>query len=594
MQRPNPRLCPACRRAGRRHPRAAALRPARGFIALALLLGGNVVCLAQTARFLPPVTECPLPADACVSSDSKNEGASGVAGKQKEENSICESGKLKSEATAAQEEGFSWAKIPPLQVPLPRAGYFILSPTGPGYYSLRDVLTDHWRETPPKYPYPPYSSNAYPFFDADFRYLDDPNNTQHDLFDPIKRMHLGDDWLLSLGGEERLRYMDEIDDARLTNVRNPHLLERTRLYGDLWYLDQFRVYVEGIDAQTTPQRLPPLPIDVDHMDIWNLFVDWKAYQFDGKPLYLRAGRQELYFGSQRLVSPSDWSNIPRTFQGIRAMYQGDKWSVDAFWVHPVHINPTNLDSPDRSQNFAGLWSTYRPRKGQSVDIYYLFLNQSQAVALGQGGVPGGFNVNTWGSRYAGDNNNVLWDVEGMLQLGNWSNQALLAGALTTGLGYRFAELPYNPNFWAYFDYASGDPHPGEGNTRHTFNQLFPWGHTYFGYLDLVGRQNILDPNMQLTVNPTKWIVVGLQGHFFYLASARDALYNASGQAIHIDPTGRSGTHVGNELDFYTNFHLSMHQDVLVGYSHLFLGDYLQKAGIRPAPDLFYLQYSFKF
>ncbi len=30
-----------------------------------------------------------------------------------------------------------------------------------------------------------------------------------------------------------------------------------------------------------------------------------------------------------------------------------------------------------------------------------------------------------------------------------------------------------------------------------------------------------------------------------------------------------------------------------GYSQLFLGDYLQKAGVMPAPDLFYLQYSFK-
>ncbi len=496
-------------------------------------------------------------------------------------------------ATGQQGAGFSWTQVPPLQLPLQRPGFFILPPRGPGYYSFRDWLTGNWREGPPIFPLPPTSSNPYPFFEANYRYLDNPSNTQFDLFDPIKRIHLGNDWLLSLGGEERLRYMNDLDDARLTNLSNPHLLDRTRLYGDLWFRDVFRIYVEGIDAQTSPQRLPPLSIDVDHMDIWNLFIDWKVWDFDGKPVYLRAGRQNLYFGSQRLVSPSDWSNIPRTFQGLRGMYQGDRWSVDAFWVNPVTINPTGLDTPDHKQNFAGLWATYRPRQGQSVDLYDLFLSQSQPLALGEYGARGGYNIHTLGSRYSGDASNFLWDFEGMYQLGNWSNQAISAGAFTTGLGYCFADAPLNPNFWMFFDYASGDPHPGEGNTHRTFNQLFPWGHLYFGYLDLVGRQNILDPNMQLTLNPTNWILLGMQSHFFYLDSPRDALYNASGQPIAIDPTGRYGTHVGNEIDLFSNIHLSPHQDLLIGYSHLFLGQFLEGVGVRSQPDLFYLQYSFK-
>ena len=557
------------------------MRPCHQGIALLLLFIASGLASAQTATLLPPGSEAPQTSASPAPCSETKESATATPSTQKKQ--TCET----------TEKGFSWTKVSPLQLPLPRPGYFDIDPDGPGYFSLRDLLTGTWREGPLKYGYPRASSNKYPFFDANFRYLDEPDNTQVDFFDPIKRMHLGDNWLLSLGGEERLRYMNEVDDARLTNVRNPHLLERTRLYGDLWYRDIFRIYIEGIDAQTTPQRLPPLAIDVDHMDFWNLFVDVKVWQFDGKPVYLRGGRQELYFGSQRLVSPSDWSNIPRTFQGLRGMYHGDKWSVDAFWVHPVHINPTSLDSPDRQQNFAGLWSTYRPRKGQSVDLYYLFLNQFQPVAIGQGGVPGGFNISTWGSRYSGNGKNILWDFEGMYQMGNWSNQAMAAGAVTTGLGYRFAKLPFNPNFWTFFDYASGDPHPGQGSTHHTFNQLFPWGHHYFGALDLVGRQNIVDPNLALLLFPTKWILVRIEGHFFYLASARDALYNASGQAIHIDSTGQSGTHVGNEFDVSTNFHLSAHQDILIGYAHLFIGDYLQRAGIRPAPDLFYLQYSFK-
>ena len=95
-----------------------------------------------------------------------------------------------------------WSKVPPV-TPLPRPGWFIIPPTGPGYYSLKDVVTDTYRQQPPKYPYPPTSIIPNSYYDADYRYLDDPNNTQFDWSDFYKRIHIGDNWLLSIGGEER-------------------------------------------------------------------------------------------------------------------------------------------------------------------------------------------------------------------------------------------------------------------------------------------------------------------------------------------------------------------------------------------------------
>jgi hypothetical protein len=490
-------------------------------------------------------------------------------------------------------EQFSWATVPPIRLPLPRPGWFYIRPNGPGYYSLLDVVTDTWREGPPHFPLPPQTPDPYAFYDADFRYLEDPNNTQVSLTDPLKRIHLGDDWLLSLGGEFRPRYMDEIDYARLTNTYNPHWLDQIQAYGDLWYRDLARLYIDGIDARSYGQVLKPLANDVDHMDFLNLFVDLKVWQFGDNPLYVRVGRQEMYLGSQRLISPADWNNMPRTFQGVRAMYQSPQWSVDAFWVRPVMIFPSSLDEPIDAQNFSGLWTTYRPQKNQSIDAYYLFLSQTAPVAKGEGGVLGGFDVNTIGSRYSGDSNDRLWDFEAMYQFGRWSNQSISAGAATGGLGYRFSALPYNPTLWTYIDYASGDPHPGQGDEHETFNQLFPFGHLYFGYLDLVGRQNIIDPNLQLGINPTNWMFIGAQGHFFFLASARDALYNAAGQVLFVDPTGGDGTHVGNELDIYSIINVTTYQSVLIGYSHMFEGGFLEAAKVSPAPNMFYAQYSLK-
>src|SRR5262249_15425922 len=151
--------------------------------------------------------------------------------------------------------------------------------------------------------------------------------------------------------------------------------------------------------------------------------------------------------------------------------------------------------------------------------------------------------------------------------------------------------PLDPTFWIYYDFASGSEHGVfQGGT---FNQLFPFGHFYFGFIDVVGRQNIQDLNFHAYIWPTKWINSGMQAHFFYLDSGRDALYSAGGAVERTSPKGNAGVFVGQELDFTTNFHLSFHQDILVGYSILFPGEFIRKTGSPTEPQLFYVQYSYK-
>jgi hypothetical protein len=58
---------------------------------------------------------------------------------------------------------------------------------------------------------------------------------------------------------------------------------------------------------------------------------------------------------------------------------------------------------------------------------------------------------------------------------------IIAGMATTGLGYTC--LPLNPTFWV-ITITSGDHTPNSGNYS-TFNQLFPPGHYYQGWADLL-------------------------------------------------------------------------------------------------------------
>ena len=488
--------------------------------------------------------------------------------------------------------GFDWKKVPRVR-PFPRIGNFPVLPTGHGYYSALDQLRGQCLPAPPKYPYPRFGLIQPSFFDVDnFSYLDNPKNTEHDFFDPLKRVRIGDDWLFTTGGDVRWRYENQYN-ARLTQANNDYNLYRTRAYADLWYRDDFRVFVEYIGAWSANQNLPPLPIDQNKSDFLNLFVDVKLADLGGEPAYLRVGRQELLFGSQRLVSPLDWANTRRTFQGIRGFRQTEKWDFDLFWVQPVIPNPDRLDSVDNNQNFAGAWATYRPKKGQAIDAYYLLLDNTNRVT--QQGIPrGNFTRHTTGGRVSGAEGNFLYDFEAALQFGSQGRRDVFAAMATAGAGYNFKDRRWNPTVWAYYDYASGGG--ATRGTARTFNQLFPFGHYYLGWIDQVGRQNIQDLNFHLYLYPTKWLTAWTQFHSFWLADKTDALYNAAGNAIRRDPTGRAGSHVGEEVDFVLNFHLTKHADLLTGYSYLWGGNFLRNtSGANAAANagFYFLQMSYR-
>jgi hypothetical protein len=494
----------------------------------------------------------------------------------------------------------------PVVTKFPPPGNFLVQPTGPGYYTGLDFILGNERENPPKYPYPRFGIMPFPFFDASFAYLDDPNNTDTDLFDSIKRIHVGDHIIVNFGGEFRERLANETNSrllnapASLAGTNNNYDLTRARAYMDVWYDDCIRVYVEYLIAQTQNQNLPPLITDHDDSDLLNAFVDLKCLELFDNPVYFRFGRQELLYGSQRLISPLDWANTLRTFQGGKLFYRSEDFDADVFCVQPVVPNFGHFSSVDNQQIFTGAWLTYRPAPGQVMDAYYLDLDNSNlAVATGFRGRTGCFNDNTIGARYAGDTRGgILWDFEGMYQFGSWVNQHINATAYTGGLGYGFKDCCLTPTFWVYYDFASGDPFPNGTDSHQTFNQLFPFNHYYFGQMDLVGRQNIKDFHLNAGFYPMPWITCLLEYHMLRLDSPTDFLYNSAGVGIRRDPTGRAGTDVGDLLQVVTDFHLDNHSDIFVSYGHLFVGDFIRNTAVNfkaaRSPDYLYCAYCFRF
>ena len=484
-----------------------------------------------------------------------------------------------------------WSNVPFAIRPMPRPGNFPVPPSGPGYYSLMDCLTDTCREKRPPSGYAPLALMPPSFFDADFRYVESLGFGQRTFVEKLKRMHLNDCLMFSTGGQFWTRFASE-HNSRLTEADNSYALPRVRLFGDLSFGELARVYGEFIWADSVSEELRPLPVDVNRGDLLNLFLDVNVVNWNNHPVVARVGRQELLLGSQRLISTLDWANTRRTFEGVRVFRKGEKWDLDAFWVQFVPASPSSFDRPDENQDFTGAWLTRRPQKGHFFDLYYLFLNNTNNIVR-EGIVQAPFEASTLGARWAGEKNGVLWDFEAALQVGNRNAGDLVAGAATAGLGRHFKDMPLKPTAWVYYDYASGDSDPNSGRST-TFNQLYPFGHYFLGWIDQVGRKNIQDANAHLFLYPASWMTVWLQYHHFWLAQNRDALYNAGGVAIRRDPTGQAGSDVGDEIDVVLNFHLTRYSDIMVGYSRLFGGGFLeQTSGPNRAADSEFFHVTFQ-
>lgn len=101
--------------------------------------------------------------------------------------------------------------------------------------------------------------------------------------------------------------------------------------------------------------------------------------------------------------------------------------------------------------------------------------------------------------------------------------------------------------------------------------------------------------MNLSAWPVeKKVKAALAYHTFWLTEDKDALYNAGGRPGRRDQTGASGSEVGHELDLTLLWKIDVHSTLLLGYSHFWDSDFIINTGKSEDPDLFYIQYQFKF
>lgn len=462
------------------------------------------------------------------------------------------------------------------------------------------------KKTPPVFPspktLPPTGPYKVLFFDNDFSYKKDPNH-EHVFGEEAKLVpfELFDvDMVLSTGGELRHRFIDQSNRLQPGGPDHTDYNQwRWRHYIDLKAGDRLRFYVEGLHADTFGEDLPEQPIDVNRWDIQNAFVDYLLFKTETGTHTLRYGRQELLFGRQRLVSPLDWANVRRNFEGFRYLIKEQDWKMDLFCVNPVNtatgyqslaVQDDRFDHANHNVFFSGAYFTYTTIENANLDLYYLWLEDKIPSATRADG-----ERHTVGSRYSWlvpVEQQRVWDfdVEAAYQFGNDNAQSVQAGFATLIAGHTWKAAPWTPRLSGLFYYGSGDVRPGDGTTN-TFSVLFPLGHAYWALSDNLSGQNLYDYCLQVDVKPTKKTAITVAHHFFELASNGDRAYNVGGNAV---GTPGNGTSLGNALDLYGYYAFNPNFDIQAGYSWFWYGNFIDRTTPRGDCRQFYVQTSIRY
>lgn len=454
--------------------------------------------------------------------------------------------------------------------------------------------------TPP--PYTPVRWNE------DYSALKDPGK-RSDFFDPIKYIPLGPDgFYLSLGGQlrERYEYFENNNFGAGDQDDDGYFLHRWLFHADLRLGPNVRLFGQVKAALEDGRTGGPRPAaDADEFDVQQLFVDGIVPWGGKDSTTIRFGRQDLIYGAQRLISPLDWTNNRRTFEGLKVSNVLGAQMIDLFWVRPVIVDREEPNDGDPNASFAGVYDTIALpdllAKGDAakLELYGLALNQNDRGAVSTAGpIAADSDTYTVGARFAANPKPWDLDVEASYQFGDVAAGDISAWSVAVEGGYTFAAAPLKPRVYLGFDAASGDQNPADPDSER-FNQLFPLGHAYFGYIDVIGRQNIIDahPGVELALlekqSWAKKVTLRADYHLFWRQSDDDGVFNAAGGLLRADG-GSDASFVGSELDLLLNWQIDRHTAAYFGYSHFFAGHFIESTGPDEDIDFLYAAVQFTF
>jgi hypothetical protein len=378
---------------------------------------------------------------------------------------------------------------------------------------------------------------------------------------------------LHIGGEYRDR-LEGPTGIGFTSTNDFYLLDRLRVNMRIQPKDWLKLYGEVQDSRIFFNH--HIPNANPFEDTWTL---WQAYVQVGSStsgwVDALAGRQVLRFGDERVIGPSDWLNVGRTFNVARVDLHSTEYDVAIFASSVVPSSNTDLHNALPGNNLYGVYASFKnivPRA--TFEPYVLWRLAPANVALPETVGRGHLNEVTIGLHLKGTlPSDFDYDTEFDGQTGTLGVSSIGAWAGYASLGKAFPKIASAPRVYLEGNYASGTKNPA-GRDWNTFDQIYPSNHDKYGFADQVGRRNLVQFRVGVEENPTKKWKLKQAFEGFWLATANDNFYASSGAIAVLAHPGPS-RHIGNEVDLIAEYQWNAGLSFGFGYARLFAGQFLK-------------------
>jgi len=387
---------------------------------------------------------------------------------------------------------------------------------------------------------------------------------------------------VSFGGDIRYQYFNIKNEEWGSTIsdKDGFIFSRFILHADFHTGDYIRTFVQ-LQSSLVDGKAITSPVDQDPLELHQGFIDFNLMPYKKSSLLFRIGRQELSYGSQRLIAVREGPNNRESFDGVKVVFSNGDCQADAFFSHFVQAQKGLFDDGFNKNN--KFWGAYTVRKNipiiQNIDLYYLGIWNRKTIF--DDGAASELR-HTIGSRIWSSKTKVRYDIEGVYQFGKFGEKDISAWALASNAGYKFTKILLRPEVGLKSELMSGDAHYGD-NKQESFNPLFPML-SYYGYPALFAPSNLFDIHPSLTFELIKTLSLDIDYDLFWRYSLNDGIYGPNMILIY---SGKNNPDrfVGKQLETflaYTPNNFLYLRGVVAWFN---AGDFLKAAG--PGKDILY-------
>jgi hypothetical protein len=408
-------------------------------------------------------------------------------------------------------------------------------------------------------------------------------DTNATFFDKIKFLPLDkkSNLVLSLGGELRSQYQYFKNEnwGDIENDNNGFILNRALLHSDLKFKKQFRLFSQ-LQSSTAISRIDPNAVENNPLDIHQLFFDFK-FNLNKNNMLIRFGRQEVLFGSQRLVSVREGPNNRQSFDAVRVALKNNNFKSDAFYSQ--YVKNQNGYFNDRLNPNTKLYGLYNVVNKvpfiQNIDFYYLGLKRVGAEFDDEDGNESRHSI---GTRIWSKNKNWNYDFEAIYQFGSIKNKTIEAWTISLNTNYQFDTFKYKPKIGLKTEIISGDKTYDDDKLQ-TFNPLFPRG-AYFGLAAIIGPSNLIDFHPSIDFELHKGMNLSIDYDLFWRFSKNDGIYQPNTKLIY---SGRntSKKYIGNQLGIALDYDIKKWFAIRIEGTWFKAHNYLKE--VSPGKDILF-------